>query len=64
MMMPVYPGAPWLPKFKGPGDDLKYNDWKEQMQGLLGSQDLPEIRKLDIVLGTLAGEGKRQVSVL
>lgn len=63
-MMPVYPGAPWLPKFKGPGDELKYNDWKEQMQGLLGSQDLPEIRKVDIVLGALAGEAKRQVSVL
>ena len=63
-MMPVYPGAPWLPKFKGPGDDLKYNDWKEQMQGLLGSQGLPEIRKLDIVLGALAGEAKQQVSVL
>ncbi len=34
------------------------------MQGLLGSQDLPEIRKVDIVLGALAGEAKRQVSVL
>ncbi len=49
---------------QGPGEDLKYNDWKKQMQGLLGSQDLPEIRKVDIVLAALAGEAKRQVSVL
>lgn len=63
-MMPVYPGAPWLPKFKGPGDDVKYKDWKEQMQGLLGSQELAEAKKAEIVLGALAGEAKCQVSVL
>lgn len=64
MMMPVYPGAPWLLKFKGPDQDVQYQDWKEQMRGLLGSQDLPEMRKVAIVLGALAGEAKGQVSVL
>ncbi|XP_041850863.1 uncharacterized protein LOC121646051 [Melanotaenia boesemani] len=64
MMMPVYPGAPWLPKFKGPGGDLSYSEWKEQIQGLLGSQELTEAKKVDIVLGALAGEAKRQVIVL
>ena len=64
MMMPVYPGAPWLPKFKGPEGDLKYCDWKEQIKGLLGSQDLTEARKVGIVLGALTGEAKRQISVL
>lgn len=64
MMMLVYPGAPCLPEFKGPGDDLKYSDWKEQIQGLLGTQELTEARKVDIVIGPLAGEAKRQVSVL
>lgn len=34
------------------------------MQGLLGSQDLTEGRNVDIVLGALAGEAKRQVSIL
>lgn len=62
--MPVYPGAPWLPKFKGLNDDLKYHDWKEQIQGLLGVQELTEARQVAIVLGALAGEAKRQVSVL
>lgn len=64
MMMPVYPGAPWLPKFKGLGDNLKYCDWKEQITGLLGTQELTESKKVDIVLGALAGEAKLQVSVL
>lgn len=64
MMMPVYPGAPWLPKFKGPGDELKLCDWREQIEGLLGSQELSEPRKVAIVLGALAGEAKRQVGVL
>lgn len=63
-MMPVFPGAPWLPKFKGPGEDVKYSDWKEQIQGLLSSQELTEAGKAAIVLGALAGEAKRQVSVL
>lgn len=62
--MPVYPGAPWLPKFKGPNDDVKFSDWKEQIRGLLGSQELAEARKVEIVLGALAGEAKRQVTVL
>lgn len=64
MMMPVYPGAPWLPKFKGPDGDLKYSDWKEQIKGLLSSQDLTGARKVDIVLGALGGEAKRQITVL
>lgn len=64
MMMPVYPGAPWLPKFKGPEGDLKYVDWREQIKGLLGSQDLTEARKVSIVLGALGGEAKQQITVL
>lgn len=34
------------------------------MQGLLGSQELAESRKVDIVLGALAGEAKYQISGL
>lgn len=63
MMMPVYPGAPWLPKFKGPGDELKLGDWKEQMEGLLGSQELTEPKKVVIFLA-LANEAKHQISGL
>lgn len=58
VMMPVYPGASWLPKFKGPGDNLKYCDWKKQISGLLGSQEFTELKKVEIVLGALAREAK------
>lgn len=61
--MPLYPGAPWLITFKGPGDDLKFKDWKEQIQVLLSFQELTEAEKADIVLGALAGEAKSHVSV-
>ena len=64
MMMPVYPGAPWLPKFNGPNSDIMYGDWKEQMSGILISQNLQEPRKVDLLLGALAGEAKLQISVL
>lgn len=63
-MMPVYPGAPWLPKFEGTGDDVKYTEWKEQIGGLLGVQELTEAKKVAIILGALSGEAKRQVNVL
>lgn len=62
--MPVYPGAPWLPKFGGSNEDVAYREWREQIQGLLGSQELEEARKVDILLGALTGEAKRQISVL
>ena len=67
MMMPMYPGAPWLPKFSGTDDAGKYTDWKEQLQGMLfqhGPLALTEARRVAIVLGSLAGEAKRQLFVL
>lgn len=62
--MPVYPGAPWVPKYKGPEADVSYGDWKEQIQGLLNAQEIAEARKVEILIGALSGEAKRQVSVL
>ena len=63
MMMPVFPGAPWLPKFSGT-DDTKYADWKEQIRGLLATQELDDDINVAIVIGALAGEPKRQIKVL
>lgn len=63
-MMPVFPGAPWVPKFTGTDCDLKYGDWKEQMQGLLEAQEVPEAKKVKIVMGALGGDAKREISVL
>ena len=64
MMMPVYSGAPWLPKFEGTEGEEKYREWKAQMQGLLSSQEMTEGKKVSIVWGTIGGEAKRQMSVL
>ena len=64
MMMPVYPGAPWLPKFEGTEGEEKYREWKEQIQGLLSTQDVNMARKVNILTKTLTGEARRQVRVL
>ncbi|KAM9757963.1 uncharacterized protein ACNS7B_005082 [Menidia menidia] len=64
MMMPIYPGAPWIPKFEGQGDNTKYIEWKEQMQGLLDANDLPELHKVKILIGALSGLPRRQINVL
>lgn len=64
MMMPVYAGAPWIPKFKGAGGDLKFNKWKEQIQSLLHVREFNEQQKVGIVLGALTDEAKREVCVL
>lgn len=64
MLMPVFPGAPWVPKFSGMGGDLSYGDWKEQMQGLLEAQEMNEAKKVKILLGALGGNAKREISVL
>lgn len=61
--MPVYPGAPWLPKFCGPNSDIKYGDWKEQISGVLNAQNLTEPRKIELLMGALAGEAKLQINV-
>ena len=63
-MMPVYPGAPWLPKFEGTEGEDKYKEWKEQIKGLLSTQDMNEARKVAVVTKTLTGEAKRQIAVL
>lgn len=63
-MMPIYPGAPWVPKFDGQNGNLKYLEWKEQMQGLLEVNVLTEPQKVNILIGALSGLPKRQINVL
>lgn len=64
MMMPVYPGAPWLPKFGGTEGEIKYREWKVQIKGLLGTQEVNEAKKVAILLQTLTDEARRQIIVL
>lgn len=62
--MPVFPGAPWVPKFGGPESELKYGEWKEQLQGIVQYVGLTEPHKVGILMGALTGVAKRQISVL
>lgn len=62
--MPVFAGAPWLPKFGGGTGELKYAEWKEQMLGLLGAAQYTEAQQISIIMGTLVGDARREVSVL
>lgn len=64
MMMPIFPGAPWLPKFQGKDGEIKYCEWKEQIMGLLGTQEFEVATSVAIIIGALGGEPKRQVNVL
>lgn len=62
--MPVFAGAPWLPKFSGEKGESKYIEWKEQMLGLLGAAQYTEAQQINIIMGALSGEARREVSVL
>lgn len=62
--MPVFPGAPWVPKFGGPESELKYGEWKEQLQGIVQYVGLTEPQKAGILMGALTEVPKRQINVL
>lgn len=64
MMMPIYPGAPWVLRFLGPGSEVSYGEWTIQLKGLLEVQDLTEPLKVSILMGALTGVAKRQISVI
>lgn len=62
--MMCIPAPPWLPKFKGADDDLKYYECKKQTKALLAPQEISKTRKVAVLLGALAREAKRQAGVL
>lgn len=60
-VMPVFMGAPWAQRFRGPGSELSLQEWKTQTEYLTGLQGLSEQQKLQFVLGSLEGDAKREV---
>lgn len=50
--------------FGGPDSELKYGEWKEQLQGLVQYAGLTEPHKVGILMGALTGVAKRQINVL
>ena len=64
LLCPAYPGAAWLPKFEGTEGETRYKEWRTQVRGLLGAQDLTEDKKVAILMSMIAGDAKRELTVL
>lgn len=61
MMMPLFQGAPWIPKFKGTRSEVKLGEWKAQIKIMLSQQTLSIEQQTAMVLGALEGEAKREI---
>lgn len=64
VVMPFLCGMPWVPKFKGETSDVKFLEWKAQIEAMLRSQILSEAQKCDFILGALEAEAKREILIL
>lgn len=64
MMMPFFMGAPWVPKYKGTGSEIRLTEWKGQVQMMMRMQTLSEAQQVDFVIGALEGEAKREILLL
>lgn len=62
--MPFFMRSPWLPKFSGTGSEIKFGEWKSQVETMLGFQPIRDSQKADFVLGLLEGEAKREILTL
>ncbi|XP_052387294.1 uncharacterized protein LOC127934149 [Carassius gibelio] len=60
-VMPIFLGAPWAPKYGGPGSEIRLSEWKAQVEYLAGIQGLSAPQKLQFVLNSLEGEAQREV---
>lgn len=64
MMMPFFMGCPWVQKFNGENAQVKFGDWKHQVESMLSFQPLTDSQKADILLNLLEGEAKREILTL
>lgn len=53
-----------MPRFGGPDPELKYEDWKEQLPCFVQYAGQTEQQKEGVLMGSLTGVAKRQISVL
>lgn len=63
-MMPIFGGAPWVPKFDGTPLGCKFPEWKQQITGLITAAAYNDTQAVSLVLGALEGEAKREILVL
>lgn len=64
MVMPWFMGVPWVPKFSGEGDQVKFGEWLWQIEAMLRAQGLSEQQKADFVIGALEGSARREIILL
>lgn len=57
-------GAPWVPRYKGTGSEIRLVDWKGQIQLMLHMQQLPVEQQGGFIMGALEGEAKRKLLLL
>lgn len=60
-VMPIFMGAPWAPRYGGPGSEVSLSQWKTQVEYLAGLQGLSALQKVQFVLNSLEGEARREV---
>lgn len=64
MMMPFFMGGPWVSKFSGAHSEVKFGEWRSQIETMLTLQPIRDTQKADFVLGLLDGEAKREILAL
>lgn len=64
MMMPFFMGGPWVSKFSGAQSDIKFGEWKSQIETMLTFQPIRETQKADFILGLLDGDARREILTL
>lgn len=60
---PWFLGGPWIPKFGLEGCE-KFYEWKKNIEVCLRALNLDNTQQIDLVMGALQGEPKREVELL
>uniref|UniRef100_A0A8C6WFB9 Paraneoplastic antigen Ma-like C-terminal domain-containing protein n=1 Tax=Neogobius melanostomus TaxID=47308 RepID=A0A8C6WFB9_9GOBI len=64
MVMPWFMGVPWVPKFSGECDQVKFGEWVWQIEAMLRAQGLSDQQRADFVIGALEGSARREILLL
>lgn len=57
-MMPIFAGAPWVPKFVGSKQGLKFSEWKEKIISLIDAAAYIDGQAVSLFMGSLQGGGQ------
>lgn len=62
--MPHVMGMPWVQRFGGLESELKFGECQEQIETMLSFQPINDAQKVDMIMGFLDGEAKREILTL